>query len=93
MNNLNHGTELDGALTGVIQQLAGEKQQCRSKALSAASPQIFADLGDSANAGDGIAAEFTFYGSEVIVQEIENFFRGAGDGRVQGSPINWNGNS
>ena len=82
VNDLNHRAQLDRALAGVVHQLGGEQQQGRAQTLTAADTKIFADFGDGANAGDGVASELALDGSEIVVQQVEDFFR-VPDYRVQ----------
>src|SRR5208337_2994038 len=83
VDDFDHGSELDGALAGVIHQLAGEQQQCGTQALAAAGAKVFADFRNRVHAGNGVAAELALNGSEVVVQQIENFFGVASYGCVQ----------
>ena len=86
VNDLHHRTQPDGALALVVEQLAGEQQQRRTKALAAAAAQVFADLGDGVDARNRVAAELALNGGQVVVQQVENFFCVAGDGCSTDSP-------
>ena len=74
VNDLDHRAQLDGAMSRVVQQLAGEQQQRGPQALAAAGAQIFADLRNRAHAGDRVAAELALDGGEVVVQQVKDFF-------------------
>ncbi len=80
VNDLDHGAQLDGALAGVVHQLAGEQQQGGAKAFAAAGAKVFADLRNCPHAGNRVAAELALDGGEVVVQQVENFLGGAGYG-------------
>ena len=93
VNDLHHSAELDGALAAIVHQLAGEQQQGRAQALAATGTQIFADFRNGPHARYGVASELALDGSEVVVQQVEDFF-GACYGRAQANrPISWIGSS
>ena len=83
VDDLDHRSQLDRALAGVVHQLAGEQQQRRTQPLAAAGAEVLADLRDRPHAGHGVAAELALDGSEVVVQQVEYFFSVAGYSRIQ----------
>src|SRR5208283_4585452 len=54
-----------------------------AQAFAAAGAKILADFRNRVHAGHGVAAELALNGSEVVVQQVENFFRVASYGGVQ----------
>jgi hypothetical protein len=74
MDDLNYGAEPDRALTLIVEQFCGQQQQCRADSLASAGAEVFANLGDGLNAGDGVATELALQRDEVVPQQIEYFF-------------------
>ena len=74
MNDFNDRTEAYGALPLVVEQFRGKEEQRRADSLAAASPKIFANLGDGLNARDGVAAELALQCDEIVPQQVEYFF-------------------
>ena len=94
VNDLDHRAQPDGALAGVVHQLAGKQQKGRAQALAAARAKVLADFGDRPHARDGVAPELALDGGEIVVQQVEDFLGVAGYGRIQEfSPVSWIGNS
>ena len=83
VDDLDHRAQLDGALAGVVHQLAGEQQQGRTQAFAAAGAQVFANFRNRAHARDRVAAELALDGGEIVVQQVEDFLGVAGYGRAQ----------
>ncbi len=86
VDDLDHGAQFDGALAGVVHQLAGKQEQRRTQTFAAAGAKIFADLGNGPHAGNGVASELALDGREVVVQQVKNFFGIAGYGIQTCSP-------
>jgi len=73
----------DCALAGVVHQLAGQKQEGRTKSLAAAGAKVLTDLCNRPNARHGVAPELALDGGEIVVQQVKHFLGSAGYGRIQ----------
>src|ERR1035441_5535084 len=76
VNDLDHGAESDCALAGIVHQLAGKQQKGRAEALAAAGAKVFPDFCNRPHARDGVASELALDGSEVVMQQVEDFLGG-----------------
>ena len=64
--------EFDGPAAFVVEELGGEQKQCWAQAFAAATAEVFTDLGDGGDAGDGVAAELALDGGKVVAEELED---------------------
>ena len=65
MDDLDHGTQADGAALIVRKKLGAEQQQRGTDALPSSGPEILANVGNGTDARYSIAAELAFDGGQV----------------------------
>jgi hypothetical protein len=67
--------------------MRGQQQQRRPDALAAAFAQVLGDLGDGADAGGGVAAQFLLHRDEVFPQQLKDLSRRGYRECAQSAPI------
>src|ERR1700744_370138 len=75
VHHFDDGAEADGALAEEAHHVGGEQKNGWADALAAALAQILGDLGDGADAGGGVTAQFLLNGYEIIPQQLKDFSR------------------
>src|SRR5579859_3000261 len=83
VDDLHYRAQLDGAATGISEELGREQQQRRTDALAAASAQILANFSDGADTRDRVASELALDGGKVFPQQVKNLFPRNGCGAAQ----------
>ena len=73
MNQFNDRAESNHAGAGVAEAAGSQQQKRRADAFAAANAEIFSDLGNGVDFGDGVAPKFLLNGREVIPEQVENF--------------------